>query len=178
MNQASDMIVIQSLAIFRKKNFKNDNFLNGIKTKQDKIKNSNIVEKIWFVSVYPTNSRSIQDHFWANEGLGIRKFWPLPKCQRFLWTTPDFSRLSKKTPNRFMTSITEHNHPFYFAPDFHTKFLTRKVINQNSIDENSIDLWGHRYLYRITLPNQTWDFNLNVKNPKCFADATYGSHLR
>ena len=33
---------------FRKKNFKNDNFLNGIKTKQDKIKNSNIVEKIWF----------------------------------------------------------------------------------------------------------------------------------
>ena len=49
------MLVIQSLAfiwkkvaIFRKKNFKNDNFLNGIKTKQDKIKNSNIVEKIWF----------------------------------------------------------------------------------------------------------------------------------
>ena len=54
MNQASDMLVIQSLAffwkkvaIFRKK-FKKDNFLNGIKTKEDKIKNSNIVEKIWF----------------------------------------------------------------------------------------------------------------------------------
>ena len=54
MNQASDMLVIQSfgffwkeVAIFRK-NFKNDNFLNGIKIKQDKIKNSNIVEKIWF----------------------------------------------------------------------------------------------------------------------------------
>ena len=52
MNQASDMLVIQSLAFFGKKllflekNFKNDNFLNGIKTKQDKIKNSNIVEKI------------------------------------------------------------------------------------------------------------------------------------
>ena len=56
MNQASDMLVIQNfgffwkeVAIFRK-NFKNDNFLNGIKTKQDKIKNSNIVEKIWFDS--------------------------------------------------------------------------------------------------------------------------------
>ena len=54
MNQASDMLVIQSLAFlekscyFQKKNFKNDNFLNGIKTKKDKIKNSNIVEKIWF----------------------------------------------------------------------------------------------------------------------------------
>ena len=53
MNQASDMLVIQSLAFFgkkllflEKKNFKNDNFLNGIKTKQDKVKNSNIVEKI------------------------------------------------------------------------------------------------------------------------------------
>ena len=51
MNQASDMLVIQNLAFFGKKllffrkNFKNDNFLNGIKTKQDKIKNSNIVEK-------------------------------------------------------------------------------------------------------------------------------------
>ena len=58
MNQASDMLVIQSLAFFgkkllflEKKNFKNDNFLNGIKTKQDKIKNSNIVEKIWFGSI-------------------------------------------------------------------------------------------------------------------------------
>ena len=65
--------------------------------------------------------------------------------------------VSKKTPNRFMTSITEHNHPFYFAPDFHTKFLTRKVINQNSIDENSIDLW--RFLRKhvrdmfIRIPN-------------------------
>ena len=54
MNQASDMLVIQNLAFFGKKllffrkNFKNDNFLNGIKTKQDKINNSNIVEKIWF----------------------------------------------------------------------------------------------------------------------------------
>ena len=54
MNQASDMLVIQNLAFFGKKllffrkNFKNDNFLNGIKTKQDKIKNSNIIEKIWF----------------------------------------------------------------------------------------------------------------------------------
>ena len=54
MNQASDMLVIQNLAflgkklLFFRKNFKNDNFLNGIKTKQDKIKNSNIVEKIWF----------------------------------------------------------------------------------------------------------------------------------
>ena len=54
MNQASDMLVIQSLAFFGKKllflekNFKNDNFLNGIKTKQDKIKNSNIVEKMQF----------------------------------------------------------------------------------------------------------------------------------
>ena len=54
MNQASDMLVIQSLAFFGKKllflekNFKNDNFLNGIKTKQDKIKNSNILEKLWF----------------------------------------------------------------------------------------------------------------------------------
>ena len=53
MNQASDVLVIQSLAFFLKKvlflekNFKNDNFLNGIKTKQDKINNSNIVEKIW-----------------------------------------------------------------------------------------------------------------------------------
>ena len=42
MNQASDMLVIQSLAFFWKKvaifrkNFKNDNFLNGIKTKQGK----------------------------------------------------------------------------------------------------------------------------------------------
>ena len=39
MNQASDMLVIQSLAFFWKnvvifrKNFKNDNFLNGIKNK-------------------------------------------------------------------------------------------------------------------------------------------------
>ena len=39
MNQASDMLVIQSLAFFGKKllflekNFKNDNFLNGIKNK-------------------------------------------------------------------------------------------------------------------------------------------------
>ena len=52
MNQASDMSVIQNLAFFGKKllflekNFKTDNFLNGIKTKQDKIKNSNIVEKM------------------------------------------------------------------------------------------------------------------------------------
>ena len=52
MNQASNMLVTQSLAFFGKKllflgkNFKSDNFLNGIKTKQDKIKNSNIVEKI------------------------------------------------------------------------------------------------------------------------------------
>ena len=52
MNQAFDTLVIQSLAffgkklLFLKKNFKNDNFLNGIKTKHDKIKNSNIVEKI------------------------------------------------------------------------------------------------------------------------------------
>ena len=54
MNQASDMLVIQSLAFFGKKwlflekKFKNDNFLNGIKTKQDKIKNSKIAEEIWF----------------------------------------------------------------------------------------------------------------------------------
>ena len=54
MNQASDMLIIQRLAFFekicyfQKKNFKNDNFLNGIKTKQDNIKNSNIVEKIQF----------------------------------------------------------------------------------------------------------------------------------
>ena len=54
MNQASDMLVIQRLAFFekscyfQKKNFENDNFLNGIKTKQDKIKNSNIFEKIQF----------------------------------------------------------------------------------------------------------------------------------
>ena len=54
MNQASDMLLIQSLAffgtkwLFLEKNFKNDNFLNGIKTKQDNIKNSNIVEKIQF----------------------------------------------------------------------------------------------------------------------------------
>ena len=47
------MLVIQSLALLgkkllflEKKNLKNDNFLNGIETKQDKIKNSNIVEKI------------------------------------------------------------------------------------------------------------------------------------
>ena len=52
MNQASDMLVIQSLAFFWKKfaifrkNLKIDNFLYGIKTKQDKRKNSNIVEKI------------------------------------------------------------------------------------------------------------------------------------
>ena len=51
MNQASDVLVSQSLAFFGKvlfleKKFKNDNFLNGIKTKQDKIKNWNIVEKI------------------------------------------------------------------------------------------------------------------------------------
>ena len=58
MNQASDMLFIQSLAFleksgyFQKKNLKNDNFLNGIKTKQDKIKNSNIVEKIQFGSVH------------------------------------------------------------------------------------------------------------------------------
>ena len=51
MNQASDMLFIQSLALFGRKllflekNLKNDNFLNGKKTKQDKIKNSNIVEK-------------------------------------------------------------------------------------------------------------------------------------
>ena len=53
MNQASDTLFIQSLAksgYFQKKNLKNDNFLNGIKTKRDKIKNSNIVEKIWFAS--------------------------------------------------------------------------------------------------------------------------------
>ena len=95
------------------------------------------------LDLHPKHLRSIQNRFGAIEGQCIRKFWPLslPKCQRFLWTTHNFSRLSKKTPNRFMTSITEHNHPFYFAPDFHTKFLTRKVINQNSIDENSIDLW-------------------------------------
>ena len=52
MNQASDMLVIQSLAFFGKKllflekNLKIDNFLYSIKTKQDKIKNSNIVEKM------------------------------------------------------------------------------------------------------------------------------------
>ena len=54
MNRSSDMLVIQSLAFFwkkvaifrEKKTLKNDNFLNGIETKQDKIKNSNIVEKI------------------------------------------------------------------------------------------------------------------------------------
>ena len=55
MNQASDMLGIQSLAFFHKKllflekNLKIDNFLYGIKTKQDKRKNSNIVEKIQFV---------------------------------------------------------------------------------------------------------------------------------
>ena len=54
MNQASDMLVIQSLffwgekvAIFRK-NLKMDNFLYGKKTKQDKRKNSNIIKKIQF----------------------------------------------------------------------------------------------------------------------------------
>ena len=58
MNQASDMFFFlkfgffwKKVAIFRK-NFKNDNFLNGIKTKLDKIKNSNIVEKIWFASKF------------------------------------------------------------------------------------------------------------------------------
>ena len=46
------MIVIKSLAFlkrsgyFLEKNLKIDNFLHGIKTKHDKIKSSNIVEKI------------------------------------------------------------------------------------------------------------------------------------
>ena len=46
------MIVIKSLAFFEKKwlflekNLKIDNFLHSIKTKHDKIKSSNIVEKI------------------------------------------------------------------------------------------------------------------------------------
>ena len=49
MNQASDMLVIQSLAFFGKKLLriqKKIKNLDSIKTKQDKIKNSNILEKI------------------------------------------------------------------------------------------------------------------------------------
>ena len=71
MNQASDTSLIQSLAFFGKKllflekNLKNDNFLNGIKTKQDKIKNSNIVEKIWFVSEMPL----------PEKGSCLKKMW-------------------------------------------------------------------------------------------------------
>ena len=69
MNQASDMLFIQSLAFFGKKwlflekNFKNDNFLNGIKTKQDKIKNSNIIEKIWFDTFNKSILQTLQSHF-------------------------------------------------------------------------------------------------------------------
>ena len=52
MNQASDMLLIQSLAFLEKKvtifrkNLKIDNYLYRIKTKQDKIKSSNIIEEI------------------------------------------------------------------------------------------------------------------------------------
>ena len=52
MNQASDMLLIQNLAFFGKKllflekNLKIDNYSYCIKPKQDKIKSSNIVEKI------------------------------------------------------------------------------------------------------------------------------------
>ena len=65
MNQASDMLVIQSLAFFGKKllflekNFKNDNFLNGIKNKtrqnkELKYRRKNIVW--WRSSSEPTKS--------------------------------------------------------------------------------------------------------------------------
>ena len=47
MNQASDMLVIQSLAFFGKKLlFLEKKLFEWHKTKRDKIKNSNIVEKI------------------------------------------------------------------------------------------------------------------------------------
>ena len=51
--------------LFLEKNFKNDNFLIGIKTKQDKRKNSNIVEKIWFASAsnFKSFSRSVEQFF-------------------------------------------------------------------------------------------------------------------
>ena len=54
MNQASDILLIQSLAFFGKKvtifrkKIKIDNYSYCIKPKQDKIKSSNIVEKILF----------------------------------------------------------------------------------------------------------------------------------
>ena len=54
MNQGTDMLLIQSLAFFGKKNtvfrkkLKADNYFYCIKPKQDKIKSSNIVEKIQF----------------------------------------------------------------------------------------------------------------------------------
>ena len=58
MNQASDMLVIQNLAFFGKKllffrkNFKNDNFLNGIKNKTRKNKELKYRRKniVWFES--------------------------------------------------------------------------------------------------------------------------------
>ena len=53
MNQGTDMLLIQSLAFLEKrkntifrKNLKIDNYLYCIKPKQDKIKSSNVVEKI------------------------------------------------------------------------------------------------------------------------------------
>ena len=52
MNQGTDMLFIQSLAFLEKKiivfrkNLKVDNYSYCIKPKQDKIKSSNIVEKI------------------------------------------------------------------------------------------------------------------------------------
>ena len=52
MNQGTDMLLIQSLAfvenflLFSEKNLKIDNYSYRIKPKQDKIKSSNIVEKI------------------------------------------------------------------------------------------------------------------------------------
>ena len=50
MSQTSDMLVIQSLAFFGKKLLfkKKIKNLDSIKTRQDKIKNSNILEKIQF----------------------------------------------------------------------------------------------------------------------------------
>ena len=56
MNQGTDMLFIQSLAFLEKKitvfrkNLKVDNYSYCIKPKQDKIKSSNIVEKIQFVT--------------------------------------------------------------------------------------------------------------------------------
>ena len=52
--------------LFLEKNFKNDNFLNGIKTKQDKIKNSNIIEKIWFDTFNKSILQTLQSHFLNN----------------------------------------------------------------------------------------------------------------